>query len=161
MRFYFLRHADAEDGMNDVARPLSVHGKKEAACIGNFIKNAQIQFDEIYSSTLVRTQSTAEIVASISQPETTVVETTDALRNETRPAAFEKWLSELNGQDFLLVGHAPTLALRAQKLLGLKSSTSIDLPKAGLIGIERHRTHSSLFLYVTPTFLGMIPRFAS
>jgi phosphohistidine phosphatase len=70
MRLYFLRHADAEDGMDDVARPLSVHGKKEAAAVGNFLKTAQIQFDAVYSSPLVRAKSTAEIVVSTSQPET-------------------------------------------------------------------------------------------
>jgi phosphohistidine phosphatase len=161
MRLYFLRHADAEDGMDDVARPLSVHGKKEAAAVGNFLKTAQIQFDAVYSSPLVRAKSTAEIVVSTSQPETTVVETTDVLRNETRPAAFEKWLGELKGDDILFVGHAPSLAVRARKLLGIKDSEAIDLPKAGLVGIETHRTHGILFLYVTPASLGMVSSFGS
>lgn len=161
MRLYFLRHADAEDGMDDVARPLSVHGKKEAAAVGNFLKNAQIEFDAVYTSPLVRAKSTAEIVVSTSQPQTTVVEPTEVLRNETRPAAFEKWLSELKGDDLLFVGHAPSLAVRARKLLGIKDTEAIDLPKAGLIGIELHRTHGTLFLYVTPSSLGMVSRFAS
>jgi phosphohistidine phosphatase len=161
MRLYFLRHADAEDGMDDVARPLSVHGKKEAAAVGQFLKNAQIEFDNVYASPLVRARSTAEIIIATSQPETTTVEIADALRNETRPAAFEKWLADLKGDDLLFVGHAPSLAVRARKLLGIKDTEAIDLPKAGLIGIERHRTHGNLFLYVTPPSLGLISRYAS
>jgi phosphohistidine phosphatase len=159
MRLYFLRHADAEDGMDDVARPLSVHGKKEATAIGQFLKNGHIQFDQVFSSPLKRAQETAEIIISTSQPKQLVSEIAQELRNETRQPAFDKWLATLNGKHILFIGHAPSLPIRAKKLLGLKDSEAIELPTAGLIGIETHKEYGSLFLYITPSSLGLVTHY--
>src|SRR5580765_8306658 len=90
MKLYFLRHADAHDGIDDAARPLSPHGKKEAKMIGQFLKQAGIGFDAAYSSPLVRARQTAEIVLNVCG--STGLELTDSLLNETSEAEFEKWL---------------------------------------------------------------------
>ena len=80
MKLYFLRHADAREGADAAARPLSPHGRKEALEVGRFLKRAGIEFDAAYSSPLVRAKETAEIVLDACGP--TKLELTAALLND-------------------------------------------------------------------------------
>src|SRR5204863_430910 len=93
MKLYFLRHAEALDGTDDAARPLSPQGKKEAREVGRFLKGAAIEFDAAYSSPLVRAKQTAQIVLDACG--SAELEIADALLNETAPAQFEDWLKDL------------------------------------------------------------------
>ncbi len=120
MKLYFLRHADALSGMDDEARPLSSEGIKEAKLLGQFFKKLGVRFNAAYASPLVRAKETAEIVLSVASQQIRL-EMAEALRNETSEKVFEKWLQGLKVfEHLLLVGHAPTLAERAGKLLNLK-----------------------------------------
>lgn len=154
MKLYFLRHADALDGIDDDQRPLSPEGKDECKVIGKFLKNLDIGFNTAYASPLVRTKETAEIVLSIVSNKTPL-ETVDALRNEASQKTFEQWLQNLKtSENLLFVGHAPTLAERAGKLLGLKNLSSVTLPKGGLICLETHDRHEArLVFFVYPKLL--------
>lgn len=155
MKLYFLRHADALDGADDAARPLSPHGRKEALEIGRFLKRARIEFDAAYSSPLVRAKETAEIVLDLcGSPE---LDLTDALLNETSQAKFEEWLKRIpQAKHACLVGHAPSLAQRASQLLGIRASDALKLPKGGLICLETdHRRTGTLKFFVTPKLLGV------
>src|SRR5437867_11427542 len=84
MKLYFLRHADALEGADDAARPLSTHGRKEALEVGRFLKRVGIEFDAAYSSPLARAKETAEIVLNVCG--STKLDLTAALLNEASDA---------------------------------------------------------------------------
>src|SRR6266540_153796 len=90
MKLYFLRHADALEGADDAARPLSPQGRKEAQEVGRFLKRAGIEFDSAYSSPLVRARQTAEIVLDLCG--SAKLDLTAALLNETSDEEFDVWL---------------------------------------------------------------------
>ena len=155
MKLYFLRHADALEGADDAARPLSPHGKKEALEVGRFLKRAGIEFDAAYSSPLVRAKETAEIVLDACG--STKLNLTATLLNETSDAKFEEWLKGIpDAKHICLVGHAPSLAERARQLLGITASDAFKLPKGGIacLGTENRRSASLKFL-ITPKLLGV------
>ena len=155
MKLCFLRHADAIDGANDDARPLSPRGKKEAREVGRFLKRAGIEFDRAYSSPLVRAKQTAGIVLDICG--WAKLELASALLNETSQAKFDEWLQELpDAKHVFLVGHAPSLPERVRQLLGVTASEAFKLPKGGLACLEtENRRTATLKFFVTPKVLGM------
>src|SRR5258707_283886 len=118
MKLYFLRHADALDGADDAARPLSPHGRKQALEVGRFLKRAGSAFDAAYSSPLVRAKETAEIILDVCG--STKLDLTAALLNETSDANFDEWLKGIpEARHICLVGHAPSLAQWVRQLLGI------------------------------------------
>lgn len=155
MRLYFLRHADALDGDNDEARPLSPRGLRESRQIGEFLRRAGIEFDAAFSSPLVRAQETAEIVLKICgrlSPDR--LESVDALRNEASQSQFDRWLKGLSKRNHvLLVGHAPALAERLCHLLGVIRPDGIKLSKASLACVEIEDRRPSLRFLVSPKIL--------
>ena len=155
MKLYFLRHADAHEGIDDAARPLSPHGKKEAMAIGQFLKQAGIGFDAAYSSPLVRARQTAEIVLNVCG--STELELTDALLNESSEAEFEKWLKGIpDAKHVCLVGHAPSLAERVKGMVGITPVEALKLPKGALACLEtENRRTAALKFLVTPKLLGV------
>jgi len=155
MKLYFLRHADALDGADDAARPLSPHGRKEALEVGRFLKRAGIAFDAAYSSPLVRAKETAEIVLNVCG--STKLEFTDALLNETSDAKFDEWLKGIpDARHICLVGHAPSLAQWVRQLLGITGTEALKLPKGALACLEtENRRTAALKFLVTPKLLGV------
>lgn len=155
MKLYFLRHADALDGANDAARPLSPHGRKEALEVGRFLKRAGIAFDAAYSSPLVRAKETAEIVLDVCG--STKLKLTVALLNETSEANFDEWLKGIpDAKHVCLVGHAPSLAQWVRQLLGITGTEALKLPKGALACLEtENRRTASLKFFVTPKLLGV------
>ena len=155
MKLYFLRHADALDGADDAARPLSSHGRKEALEVGRFLKRARIEFGAAYSSPLVRAKETAEIVLDVCGSARLAL--TAALLNETSDAKFDEWLKGIpDTKHVCLVGHAPSLAQRARELLGLTASDALKLPKGALACLEtENRRTAALKFLITPKLLGV------
>ena len=155
MKLYFLRHADALEGADDAARPLSPRGRKEALEVGRFLKRAGIEFDAAYSSPFVRAKETAEIVLDVCG--STKLDLTAALLNETSEAKFGEWLKGIpDAKHVCLVGHAPSLAERARQLLGITATEALKLPKGALACLEtENRRTAALKLLVTPKLLGV------
>jgi len=158
MRLYFLRHAEALDGMDDAARPLSARGRKQAVEIGKFLERAGVAFDAAYSSPLVRARQTGEIVLGVCgklQPDR--LELVDALLNETSGRQFQVWLRNLpDARHILLTGHAPSLAAHVRAMMGLEEEGGLDLPKAGLACVKSaDGARGELKLFLTPKLLGV------
>jgi phosphohistidine phosphatase len=154
MKLYFLRHADALDGADDAARPLSPAGKADARRIGRFLKHAGIQFDAAYTSPLVRARQTAEIVLATACPVSPVrLKLANALLNESDD--FQAWLGHLPAaRHVLLVGHAPSLAEQICRLLGVADPDRFRLPKAGLACVEtENRGPVRLKFFIAPKVL--------
>jgi phosphohistidine phosphatase len=155
MKLYFLRHADALEGADDAARPLSPHGRKESLEIGRFLKRAGVEFNAAYSSPLVRARETAEIVLDACG--SAKLELTAALLNETSESKFDEWLKRIpDAKHVCLVGHAPSLAHWVRQLLGIKAPDALKLPKGALACLEtENRRTAALKFLVTPKLLGV------
>lgn len=156
MKLHFLRHADAVAGSDDAARALSKKGIEQCRWLGAFCKQAGLVFDAVYSSPLVRARQTAERVLESSHKESPKVHQVEALLNETLTDEFEDWLDSLPGvKNILLVGHAPSLAERARRLLGLDNPQALELPKASLVSLKTEDRRTGILKgYITPKLFG-------
>jgi phosphohistidine phosphatase len=159
MRLYFMRHAEALDGADDAARPLSPRGWKQAREIARFLKAAGIHFDRAYSSPLVRAQETAEAVlmnlgGALKADE---LKLDEALGMGTSARQFSGWLRGLpEARHILLVGHAPSLAEHVRTLLSVGDPEALRLSKGALACLETDDGRSAVLKFlVTPRLLGV------
>jgi phosphohistidine phosphatase len=135
MEIIFLRHAPAgerEDwartGRPDSERPLTTDGRKRAReaakGLAAFIETA----DLVATSPWARAKETAEIAAkALGAP---LVETNFLLPHRS-PASLAGWLSGLDGERVVLVGHEPHLSKAVSWLLtGAAARSVVSLKKA-------------------------------
>jgi phosphohistidine phosphatase len=120
MELILWRHAEAEDGLNDLARELTPKGRKQAAKMAAWL-NARLPREcRILASPAVRAQQTAQALERD-------IETVSALR----PGATVQAMLDAAGwpgqdDDWVLVaGHQPDLGAVAATLLGAEGSLSI------------------------------------
>ena len=126
MELILWRHADAQDGENDMARELTAKGRKQATIIANWLRGRLPEMTRILVSPAARAIQTAdaldmeyEVIADIA------------------PGALgERALSAAGWPDargcVLLVGHQPTLG-EAASLLLFGETRAMNLKKAGLL----------------------------
>ena len=134
-------------------------GRKQARRLGAFLAQAGIGFDAAYSSPLVRARETAGLLlGECGRVEPEKVEATEALLNETSQAGFDRlFRGVLHGHHVLLVGHAPTLAERVERLLHLPPAGGFKLGKCAMICVEWEpgQTAGALKFFVIPKLLGV------
>jgi phosphohistidine phosphatase len=141
MEIIFLRHAPAgkrEDwagtGRPDSERPLTMDGRKRAReaakGLARFIETA----DLVATSPWARAKETAEITAkALGAP---LVESNFLLPHRS-PASLAGWLSGLDGQRVILVGHEPHLSKVISWLMtGSGAQTIVGLKKAQAVLLE-------------------------
>ena len=158
MKLYFLRHADALDGEDDAARPLSPHGREQSAAMAKFLSNADVKFSAAFASPLVRAHQTGEIVLrTMGIAGDVKLQTVKELLNETSDAQWQRWLNSLaHGKHVLLVGHAPSMADRVRALLRVTDPNALNLAKGAVACIETDDYHSGQLKYlITPKSLGL------
>ena len=80
-----------------------------------------------------------------------------ALLNEASEATFAEWLKGIpEAKHVCLVGHAPTLAERVRRLLGVEAPETFKMPKGGLACLEtENRRTAALKFFITPKVLGV------
>lgn len=111
MELLLWRHAEAEDGPDDLSRRLTERGRRQAKAMGDWIRANQPKDMQIVVSPAVRTQQTAEALGlpfTINRkigPDTCVSELIAASGWPTAPGAV------------LIVGHQPSLGRLASLLL--------------------------------------------
>lgn len=157
MKFYFLRHADALDGEDDAARPLSPLGREQSAAIAKFLTRAGVNFGAAYTSPLVRAHQTAEIVLrTMGIAGEVKLQTAEALRNEASEAEWYRWLQTLGEhRHSLFVGHAPSLAEHVRALLSVDDANALNLAKGAIACIKTDDFHCGrLKFLITPKALG-------
>lgn len=111
MELILWRHAEAEDGIADMARQLTAKGKKQADKMAAFLLPRLPQDTRILVSPARRTQQTAQALTSnfITEP---------ALAPGASPQAILKAANWLEGEGcVLIVGHQPTLGEVAALLM--------------------------------------------
>ena len=158
MKLYFLRHAEALDGDDDAARPLSPDGREQSKAIAKFLSGAGVKFGAACTSPLVRAHQTAEIVLrTMGLMGDLKLKIADALLNETPESQWNRWLKALpEEKHVLLVGHAPSIAERVRALLSVAHSDALNLPKGAVACVETDDRHSGRLKYfITPKSLGL------
>jgi phosphohistidine phosphatase len=157
MKVYFLRHADALDGEDDAARPLSPLGKEQSEAMAKFLTKGGVKFAAAYTSPLVRAHQTAEIVLrSMGRMGDVKLETVRALLNETSETQWNRWLKSLPEEKHVLfVGHAPSIDERVRAMLSVAHPNALTMPKGAVACIATDDRHSGRLKYlVTPKSLG-------
>lgn len=74
MRLYFVRHGKSVSSDIDPDQPLSQEGKQETKQLANYLKQANLEIDEITHSVKLRAKQTAEILGSAISAKTPIVE---------------------------------------------------------------------------------------
>ncbi|OVZ58862.1 histidine phosphatase family protein [Pigmentiphaga sp. NML080357] len=132
MNLILWRHAEAEDGQDDLQRALTRRGRKQAEAVANWLRAHAPADLQIMASPAVRTRQTADALGL----EYAVV---PELAPDAAPAhvlAATGW--PLSRRPVLVVGHQPTLGRVASTLLA-----GVDLPwslkKGGLWWLARRQ----------------------
>ena len=128
MELILWRHADAEPGVDDLERKLTVKGRKQAARVAGWLNARLPSRFTMYSSPAKRALQTAK---ALDAP----FETSELLAPE-RPAADVLRAVDWPNRDELVivVGHQPTLGQVVARLLGTGAELSIQ--KGALWWIE-------------------------
>jgi len=138
MDLLVLRHGEAgqrSTSVSDFNRSLTVEGKREVEEISNGLQALEIKLDKIFTSPLLRSKQTAEIVLKTLKYKSKIEEL-GALKPEGNRLELYSILSKLK-QDamVLVVGHEPYLSELVGEAIS-QSGCRIDLKKAGLARIR-------------------------
>lgn len=142
------RHAEAEEGLNDLARALTAKGRRQAERMGRWLDARLPRHTRILASPAVRAQQTAQGIGR-------AFETVPSIAPGAAPEAIFAAIGglEANGV-WLIVGHQPTLGLAAARLLTGQPG-SMELKKGSVTWLKRRGGGPAFFLKaaMTPAFL--------
>jgi phosphohistidine phosphatase len=105
MELFLIRHAIAEDGEDDDARPLSPKGIKKFKDTAAALRLMEIRFDRIFHSPKLRAAQTADLLETLLDGK---MEQTPLLAAAPTPAMFEQLAN--SGNVVAVVGHEPWLS---------------------------------------------------
>jgi phosphohistidine phosphatase len=149
MELVLWRHAEAEDGMPDMTRPLTAKGRKQARQLAEWLRSRLPKHTRILVSPARRTLQTVEAL-------TDKFEVMHELAPGAAPAAL---LAACGWPDrkgaVLIVGHQPTLGLMASTLIaGQAMPWSIKKGAAWWISNQAHDDpqHARLRAVIAPDF---------
>ena len=136
MHLLLWRHAEAEDGSDDLARKQTSRGKKQAERVAAWLTAVLPNEAQILVSPAMRAQQTARALGR-------EMETRDEIAPGAGVEAVLRAAGWPEGPEWVLVvGHQPTLGLVAAELLG--TTDCLSLRKGGLIWFEsRNRTREN------------------
>jgi phosphohistidine phosphatase len=150
MDLILWRHAEAEDGMPDIARPLTAKGEKQASKMAAFLRTRLPIETRILASPAKRTQQTALALTKHFE-----------IKAGIAPGATPQSLLKAAGWPgekgcVLIVGHQPTLGQVVELLLGCVSS-SFSIKKGAVWWLRYHEddinNQADLRLVISPDFL--------
>jgi phosphohistidine phosphatase len=139
MELILWRHAEAEDGVPDPARPLTKRGRKQAKTMAKWLKDRLPRRCMILVSPAIRAQQTAEALGRKFSTAPEIDVGVPALKVLQRAG----WPSESG--TVIVVGHQPTLGRIAARLLsGAEAEWSIK--KGAIWWIERRARDGEVVL---------------
>lgn len=124
---WLLRHAHAEDGAPDEARPLSAEGERQAQVAGEALASLDLGLQACVSSPKLRAVQTARPVC-----EALGLTPVEDHRLEGGPFDAEA-IADEHGEHVLLVGHDPDFSAAVHKLTGAQ----VRLPKGAIAAVDR------------------------
>jgi phosphohistidine phosphatase len=123
---WLLRHAEAEDGSPDEARPLTKKGEEQARAAGRALQALGVKFDLCLTSPRVRAEQTAKLACEPLGVEISVDE-----RLNGGPFDAEELAAGLD--EVLLVGHDPDFSMAVHDLTGAQ----VRMKKGGLAAVDK------------------------
>lgn len=150
MDLILWRHAEAEEGLDDMRRVLTPGGHRQAAQMARWLRARLPKGCRVWASPAARTQQTA---VALDMP----FETRPEIAPGAAPATLIGLLDteDANGA-VLVVGHQPTLGLVAGSLL-LEAGHGLSLKKGAVIWLELAARggapHAVLKAAITPALL--------
>ena len=153
MQLYLIRHAQALDGDDDAARPLSGKGRAQVRRVAAFLRaSGTFAPAAIWHSPLVRARQTAELLArrlALDAPRRAVA----GLTPEDDPCLIVRRLAR-EGRALALVGHDPHLSALASLLVaGVAAPPVFALKKCSVLALERVAGHWVVRWHVPPELL--------
>ena len=109
MELILWRHADAQDGADDMARRLTPRGEKQAAAMAKWLRAHLPPDYTVLASPATRAQQTAAALGA-------KIVTDKALAPGASPSAIAK-AAESHGGTVIVVGHQPDLGRAAAELV--------------------------------------------
>ncbi|HET9833125.1 MAG TPA: phosphohistidine phosphatase SixA [Vicinamibacterales bacterium] len=156
---YLIRHGIAEERgdawPDDSKRPLTEEGMSRLRKSARALARLGVSFEVVLTSPLVRTQQTAEIVASAFSPKPAIV-SVDALAPEGSPSAVIAELEKhAKRTRIAIVGHEPGIGDLAAKLVGMRAEMEFKKGAIARIDVESvpPKTPGMLRWFVPPRFL--------
>lgn len=125
MRIYLVRHGDAVAAHPSGDRPLSDHGRREAARMAEFLARAGARVGTIVHSGKARAAQTAEILNDGLGGEAEL-DVWPGLHPNDAVAPVAERLSRI-GSDLMVVGHLPFMAKLAGQLVTGEDDVIVEL----------------------------------
>ncbi len=138
MELFILRHGIAvprgsAEYPNDGERPLTPKGIKAMRKIVKGMREMELSFDQVFSSPLVRTKQTAEIVIDKLQPGQSIEYSAQLEPEGDREVFVNELIAKCGAKDrVLLVGHEPYLSGLISFLVCGDDSLQMNFQKGGL-----------------------------
>jgi len=162
LELYLVRHGVAAERVasrEESERPLTPEGIRRARAVARRLRDAEVHFDGLFTSPLVRARETAQLLHEAGVASAPVESALLAPGGD-----FDAWLRWLatwrrgGGVRLGLVGHEPELGEWAERLLWGQVRHQLVVKKAGLIGLVLPGSgspvgRSLLFLLVPPKLL--------
>lgn len=141
MRLILVRHAKAEDreqwiNEDDLKRPLTKKGKKQAKKIAKYLHKRYPEVDAIISSLALRACDTAKYIAKLQKHSTFFL--SPHLNPEVGIDGYNKHQDEIeeDWQTLVIVGHEPTISEFVKNICS-KGELNIKIHKGCVIELER------------------------
>ena len=161
---YLVRHAVAADRgsewPDDTKRPLTERGISRFKEVVKGLRRLEVEIDEIFTSPLIRTHQTAELLAAGLEGKPPV-KILDALApGHTSGAVMTQLAKVAKRRRVALVGHEPDLGELAAHLIG--AGRALTFKKGGIcridVGSLSARRAGSLVWFVPPSLLRQLKR---
>ena len=146
MDLILWRHADAEEGLDDASRKLTLKGRKQAAKMAQWLRDRLPRHYQVMVSPAVRTRETAAALAEeliVSKELGLSASPESILRAAGWPSA---------ARPVVIVGHQPTLGMTAGRLL-CGGDCAWSLRKGAFVWIVRTGEHNTLRAALVPEML--------
>jgi phosphohistidine phosphatase len=153
VHLYLIRHAHAEDGKNDDARPLSAKGRSQIRRVGRWLRDAEaIDVCEFWHSPLVRSRDTAIFLAKQLKLDAPLREVS-GLKPEDDPATLARKIRDAKNP-LAIVGHEPHLsALASLLVVGESEPPRFKMKKCTVLRLERSGTGWSVRWQISPELI--------
>ncbi|MHC4741782.1 MAG: phosphohistidine phosphatase SixA [Planctomycetota bacterium] len=136
MKVFIVRHGNAASASVDPQRGLTQTGRAQAESVAKQLKSLNLTVDCIWHSGKARAEQTAEILAdAITVKEGLTAHTGLGPNDNVGPIRDE---IELAGQDIMIVGHLPFVAVLTSALLtGSQSNWPMNFNEVTTVCLER------------------------
>jgi len=154
MKLYLVQHGEAEGKDVNPGRPLTDKGHDDIRELSQFLKQSDIQLEQVIHSGKLRAKETAEyFVKLLNNSSTTQINTNINPNDSLEPllAELESWES-----DSLVVGHLPYVGkIVSQLVTGNDALLSISFQPGSIVCLERSDEQKwQLNWMVRPELLG-------